>query len=166
MITEKRILKWHPVLSEVCTNRRCVNKHLCTCVPPTGLPKPKHIKVAFEGSDGILAGLFAGKIWVDHSTTDYEQTQVNSVLTRLGTFYSISRLNTNLALSLCCWAKKHLICISTAVRLPFTLSGVFSFPYVTSLIRIGHPQSKYQWKAYEIIQMIPFPRADLHQTIL
>ena len=26
------------------------------------------------------------------------------------------------------------------LRLPFTLSGVFSFLYVTSLILIGHPQ--------------------------
>ena len=29
----------------------------------------------------------------------------------------------------------------TALRLPFTLSGVFSFSYVNSLIRIGHPQT-------------------------
>ena len=35
------------------------------------------------------------------------------------------------------------------LRLPFTLSGVFSFSYVTSLIRIGHPLPIYQWKAYE-----------------
>ena len=27
----------------------------------------------FEGSDGLLNGLSEGKIWVDHSTTDYEQ---------------------------------------------------------------------------------------------
>ena len=27
------------------------------------------------------------------------------------------------------------------LRLPFTLSGVFSFSYVTSLIRIGYPQT-------------------------
>ena len=37
------------------------------------------------------------------------------------------------------------------LRLPFTLSGVFSFSYITSLIRIGKPQPIYQWKAYEII---------------
>ena len=28
-----------------------------------------------------------------------------------------------------------------SLRLPFTLSGVFSFPYVTPLIRIGNPQT-------------------------
>ena len=33
------------------------------------------------------------------------------------------------------------------LRLPFTLSGVFSFPYVTSLIRMGHPESTYQRKS-------------------
>ena len=27
------------------------------------------------------------------------------------------------------------------LRFPFTLSGVFSFPYVTPLIRIGYPQT-------------------------
>ena len=29
----------------------------------------------------------------------------------------------------------------TQLRLPFTLSGVFSFQYVTPLIRIGQPQT-------------------------
>ena len=39
----------------------------------SGLPKPPHVKAAFEGSDGICAGLQPGKIWVDHSTTDFNQ---------------------------------------------------------------------------------------------
>ena len=35
------------------------------------------------------------------------------------------------------------------------MSGFFfSFPYVTPLIRIEHPQRIYQWKAYEIIQIM------------
>ena len=37
---------------------------------------PPDVKTAFEGEDGILAGLTKGKIWIDHSTTDFEQTQV------------------------------------------------------------------------------------------
>ena len=40
---------------------------------------------------------------------------------------------------------------SKTLRLSFTLSDVFSFPY--ALLRIGHPPAQpiYQWKAYEII---------------
>ena len=62
----------------------------------TALPMPPHVKVVlddifgslngnsgpsilsntpqavFEGDTGLLSGL-AGKVWVDHSTTDYEQ---------------------------------------------------------------------------------------------
>ena len=36
---------------------------------------PPHVKQVFEGDNGILAGLSTDKIWIDHSTTDYEQTQ-------------------------------------------------------------------------------------------
>ena len=36
---------------------------------------PPHVKQVFEGDNGILAGLSTNKIWIDHSTTDYEQTQ-------------------------------------------------------------------------------------------
>jgi 3-hydroxyisobutyrate dehydrogenase-like beta-hydroxyacid dehydrogenase len=36
---------------------------------------PPDVKNAFEGESGILAGLTEGKIWIDHSTTDFEQTQ-------------------------------------------------------------------------------------------
>ena len=31
------------------------------------------------------------------------------------------------------------VILNVILKLLFTLSGVFSFPYVTSLIRIGHP---------------------------
>jgi len=41
----------------------------------TALPMPPHVKQVFEGDNGILAGLSTDKIWIDHSTTDYEQTQ-------------------------------------------------------------------------------------------
>ncbi len=40
-----------------------------------GLPKPVHVKAAFEGADGILSGLSKGKVWIDHSTTDPRQSQ-------------------------------------------------------------------------------------------
>jgi len=43
----------------------------------TALPMPPHVKAVFEGDTGLLAGL-AGKVWVDHSTTDYEQTEKSS----------------------------------------------------------------------------------------
>ena len=36
---------------------------------------PPHVKKCFEGEDGLLAGLSKDKVWIDHSTTDYEQTQ-------------------------------------------------------------------------------------------
>jgi 3-hydroxyisobutyrate dehydrogenase-like beta-hydroxyacid dehydrogenase len=39
------------------------------------LPKPPDVLKAFEGEDGFLAGLSKGKIWIDHSTTDYEQNE-------------------------------------------------------------------------------------------
>jgi len=41
----------------------------------TALPMPQHVKAVFEGDDGLLAGLTEGKVWIDHSTTDYEQTE-------------------------------------------------------------------------------------------
>jgi|688.fasta_scaffold1563837_1 3-hydroxyisobutyrate dehydrogenase-like beta-hydroxyacid dehydrogenase len=40
------------------------------------LPMPLNVKQAFEGDSGILAGLTKGKIWIDHSTTDFGQTQI------------------------------------------------------------------------------------------
>lgn len=40
----------------------------------TGLPRPPNVKAAAEGPDGILASLTKDKVWIDHSTTDYEQT--------------------------------------------------------------------------------------------
>jgi len=41
----------------------------------TALPMPPHVKAVFEGDSGLLNGLSEGKIWIDHSTTDYEQTE-------------------------------------------------------------------------------------------
>lgn len=41
----------------------------------SGLPRPPNVKAAAEGPDGILAGLTKDKVWIDHSTTDYEQTK-------------------------------------------------------------------------------------------
>lgn len=35
---------------------------------------PPHVKQCFEGDKGLLAGLDKDKIWIDHSTTDYNQT--------------------------------------------------------------------------------------------
>ena len=40
----------------------------------TALPMPQHVKAVFEGESGLLAGMSEGKVWIDHSTTDYEQT--------------------------------------------------------------------------------------------
>lgn len=40
----------------------------------TCLPKPNHVKAVAEGSDGLLKNFPAGKVWIDHSTTEYEQT--------------------------------------------------------------------------------------------
>ena len=46
----------------------------------TGLPMPHHVKAVFEGETGLLEGLSEGKIWIDHSTTDCEQTEEMCVL--------------------------------------------------------------------------------------
>ncbi|XP_042868878.1 2-(hydroxymethyl)glutarate dehydrogenase-like isoform X2 [Penaeus japonicus] len=40
------------------------------------LPKPPNVKAATEGPDGILAAICEGKVWIDHSTTEFEQTEV------------------------------------------------------------------------------------------
>ena len=42
----------------------------------TALPKPPHVKAMFEGPDGLLAGMGEGKVWIDHSTTDYVQNKL------------------------------------------------------------------------------------------
>ena len=39
----------------------------------SGLPKPPDVFKAATGPDGILEGLQKGSIWIDHSTTDYNQ---------------------------------------------------------------------------------------------
>ncbi|KAB7504348.1 2-(hydroxymethyl)glutarate dehydrogenase [Armadillidium nasatum] len=55
-----------------CSSPREVAKISDVCI--TGLPKPGNVMEAAEGSQGILEGLSEGKIWIDHSTTDFEQT--------------------------------------------------------------------------------------------
>lgn len=40
----------------------------------TALPRPEHVTAAFHGDDGILAGLRPGTTWIEHSTTDFENT--------------------------------------------------------------------------------------------
>lgn len=42
----------------------------------TALPKPEHVTAAFAGPDGILAGLQKGATWIEHSTTDFENTDI------------------------------------------------------------------------------------------
>ncbi|KAK3874980.1 hypothetical protein Pcinc_020129 [Petrolisthes cinctipes] len=44
----------------------------------TGLPRPANVKAAVEGSHGLMAGLTKDKVWIDHSTTDPNQTKVYS----------------------------------------------------------------------------------------
>ena len=39
----------------------------------TGLPKPPDVRRVFEGADGLLAGMAEGKVWIDHTTTDFGQ---------------------------------------------------------------------------------------------
>lgn len=40
----------------------------------TALPAPPHVRKVLKGEDGVLAGLRSGGVWIDHSTTDYQQT--------------------------------------------------------------------------------------------
>ena len=40
----------------------------------TALPRPEHVSAAFECEGGILEGFRQGTVWVDHSTTDFENT--------------------------------------------------------------------------------------------
>lgn len=40
----------------------------------TALPAPPHVKQVLTGENGVLAGLRSGGVWIDHSTTDYQQT--------------------------------------------------------------------------------------------
>ena len=42
----------------------------------TALPAPQHVTAAFAGRDGILAGLRPGATWIEHSTTDFENTDL------------------------------------------------------------------------------------------
>lgn len=46
----------------------------CSDIIISALPMPVHVKQAFEGDEGLLQGITENKIWIDHSTTDYEQT--------------------------------------------------------------------------------------------
>ena len=40
----------------------------------TCLPLPKHVRETMLGSDGALAALGRGAVWIDTSTTDYHNT--------------------------------------------------------------------------------------------
>ena len=40
----------------------------------TALPRPENVSAAFEAESGILAGLKPGTTWIEHSTTDFENT--------------------------------------------------------------------------------------------
>ena len=40
----------------------------------TALPAPPHVRDVMTGDSGVLAGLQPGGVWIDHSTTDYQQT--------------------------------------------------------------------------------------------
>jgi len=40
----------------------------------TALPAPPHVKQVLTGENGVFAGLRSGGVWIDHSTTDYQQT--------------------------------------------------------------------------------------------
>ena len=65
---------------------------------------PPHVKAMFEGDDGLLAGMDKGKVWIDHSTTDYEATMIYNEMVIdkgaqlleapiTGMYYDISRQN-------------------------------------------------------------------------
>lgn len=41
----------------------------------TALPRPEHVTAAFSGETGILAGLRKGSTWIEHSTTDFVNTE-------------------------------------------------------------------------------------------
>lgn len=40
----------------------------------TALPRPEHVSAAFEKPGGILEGFQAGTTWIEHSTTDFQNT--------------------------------------------------------------------------------------------
>ncbi|XP_064122548.1 2-(hydroxymethyl)glutarate dehydrogenase-like [Macrobrachium nipponense] len=42
----------------------------------TCLPKPPNVRTVAEGPDGILGSLSKGQVWIDHSTTEFEQTEI------------------------------------------------------------------------------------------
>ncbi|XP_042227136.1 2-hydroxy-3-oxopropionate reductase-like isoform X2 [Homarus americanus] len=69
----RRLVDLPSSVSRVSTPREVVQLSdvILTC-----LPKPPNVKAVAEGSDGVLTSLTAGKIWIDHSTTEFEQTQV------------------------------------------------------------------------------------------
>jgi len=41
----------------------------------TALPRPEHVTAAFNGDGGILAGMRQGATWIEHSTTDFLNTE-------------------------------------------------------------------------------------------
>lgn len=40
----------------------------------TALPRPEHVTSAFHSKGGILEGFKKGTVWIEHSTTDFENT--------------------------------------------------------------------------------------------
>ena len=40
----------------------------------TALPRPENVSAAFEAPGGLLEGLRPGTTWIEHSTTDFENT--------------------------------------------------------------------------------------------
>ncbi|XP_042227137.1 2-(hydroxymethyl)glutarate dehydrogenase-like isoform X3 [Homarus americanus] len=72
----RRLVDLPSSVSRVSTPREVVQLSdvILTC-----LPKPPNVKAVAEGSDGVLTSLTAGKIWIDHSTTEFEQTQASYI---------------------------------------------------------------------------------------
>ena len=52
------------------------------------------VKAMFGETDGLVDGLSAGKIWVDHSTTDFGQTFEFEKAVRRQTVYGESETTT------------------------------------------------------------------------
>ena len=77
----------------------------------TALPAPPHVRDVMTGDNGVLAGLRAGGVWIDHTTTDYQQTL--ELAEAAGRFFS-----NELASVLFLWAPAFVRALSRWMCLP------------------------------------------------
>ena len=124
------------------TTRNCVKKQ--NKINARLLPQYVHFEFAIFNSTRNLAGFLrlADHVYLSVAIYDFYTLQLHKLYRRI--LFQPLTPNIFSSIPLICLKIQQIpeLCnLSVALRLRFTLSGVFSFPYVARLIRIRYPKT-------------------------